>query len=128
MQERHPRRHEYETFERRARFFVPACPDDSAVLVPSTAQSRGAPLRCAPFGVTFTARATIPETGRDEEMAVSTEPRDDLVQTASFIAFVPRAGSNSVPVSSMAHATPSNRSPMVRNARPWEWPRLRNAA
>ena len=32
----------------------------TAVLVPSTAQRRGAPLRCAPFGVTSTARGALP--------------------------------------------------------------------
>ncbi len=31
-----------------------------AVLAPSTAQRRGAPLRCAPFGATSTARGALP--------------------------------------------------------------------
>jgi hypothetical protein len=33
---------------------------DSAVLAPSTAQERGASLRCAPFGVTSAARGALP--------------------------------------------------------------------
>src|ERR1700685_2301205 len=32
----------------------------SAVLAPSTAQGRGAPLRFAPFGVTYAARGALP--------------------------------------------------------------------
>ncbi len=48
----------------------------SAVLVASTAQERGAPLRYAPFGVTSTARGALPEAGWDEGMVVAVEPRD----------------------------------------------------
>ena len=90
----------------------------SAVLVPSTAQERGAPLRYAPFGVTSTARGALPggRLGRRDGRCGRTKGWDeDQAATASRAC----SGSKVVWLLSMAQATASRRSATLRRARPW---------
>ena len=90
----------------------------SAVLVPSTAQGRGAPLRCAPFGVTSTARGALPggRSGRRDGRHGRTKGWDQGQAAAASAACSRLKG---VWVLSMAQATARSRSATLRRARPW---------
>ena len=92
--------------------------EGSVVLVPSTAPRRGAPLRCAPFGVTSTARGALPRgrSGRRDGRRGRTKGWD---QGQAASATAARCGLKGVWVLSMAQATARRRSATLRKARPW---------
>ena len=97
---------------------VALCLEGSVVLVPSTAPRRGAPLRCAPFGVTSTARGALPRgrSGRRDGRRGRTKGWD---QGQAASATAARCGLKGVWVLSMAQATARRRSATLRKARPW---------
>ena len=83
-----------------------------------TAQERGAPLCCALFGVTSTARGALPggRLGRRDGCRGRTKGWDEgQAATASTAC----SGSKVVWLLSMAQATASRRSATLRRARPW---------
>src|SRR6516165_5707195 len=97
---------------------VALCLEGSVVLVPSTAPRRGAPLRCAPFGVTSTARGALPRgrSGWRDGRRGRTKGWD---QGQAASATAARCGLKGVWVLSMAQATARRRSATLRKARPW---------
>ncbi len=90
----------------------------SAVLVLSTAPERGAPLRCAPFGVTSTARGALPggRSGRRDGRHGRTKGWDQGQAVAASAAC---SGLKVDWFLSMAQATARSRSATLRRARPW---------
>ncbi len=77
-------------------------------------RKRGAPLRFAPFGVTYAVRGALPGAGRDEGIGAAAEPRDGPCPQSAAAATRPLwLRSNRTWRLSRLQASLSKRSPMV---------------